>query len=58
MNLKLKALEEKRAEIVCKMEEMDNSIETEARTFSDDEEKEFDDSKQEPDKKRKLLCRK
>jgi HK97 family phage major capsid protein len=50
MNLKLKALEEKRAEIVCKMEEMVKSIETESRAFSDDEEKEFDDSKKEVEK--------
>jgi HK97 family phage major capsid protein len=46
MNLKL--LEEKRAEIVCKMEDMVKNIES--RAFSDDEEKEFDDSRKEVEK--------
>lgn len=48
MNLKL--LEEKRAEMVCKMEDMVKNIETEARTFSEYEEKEFENSRKEVEK--------
>jgi HK97 family phage major capsid protein len=48
MNLKL--LEERRAEIVCKMEDMVKNIETEACSFNEDEEKKFDDSRKEVEK--------
>jgi HK97 family phage major capsid protein len=48
MNLKL--LEEKRSELIGKMEDMLKNIETESRAFSDDEEKEFDNSRKEVEK--------
>ncbi|MDR1240257.1 MAG: phage major capsid protein [Oscillospiraceae bacterium] len=45
--MNLKALEEKRSELIGKMENMVKNIETEARPFSESEETEFENSKKE-----------
>ncbi|MDR1240278.1 MAG: phage major capsid protein [Oscillospiraceae bacterium] len=45
--MNLKALEEKRSELIGKMENMVKNIETEARPFNEGEEKEFENSKKE-----------
>jgi HK97 family phage major capsid protein len=48
--MNLKALNEKRVELMGKMEDMVKNIELEARSFGDDEEKEFEAAKKEIEK--------